>query len=142
MRRFLYDTLVFVYAVGKDHPYREPCRRVVELAAAGRVRGDASVELVQEFLHVRHRATGDRASASMEARWVAALCTLHPVELEDVRLALTLFETVDGLHARDAVHAACALNRGIDAILSADTVFDRVPGLQRIDLGDAPSALA
>jgi predicted nucleic acid-binding protein len=26
VRRFLYDTSIFVYALGSEHPYREPCR--------------------------------------------------------------------------------------------------------------------
>lgn len=141
MRRFLYDTLVFVYAVGRDHPYRDPCRRVVELASDGSLRGDGSVELVQEFAHIRYRRTGDRSGSTTDARRVAALCTLHAVELSDLRFALGLFETVDGLGPRDAVHAATALNRGIDAIVTADVAFDAVPGLERIDPADAPSLL-
>jgi hypothetical protein len=142
VRRFLYDTLVFVYAVGRPHPYRDPCRRIVELASEGSLRGEASVELVQEFLHVRYRRTGDRAAAVRESRWVAAIGTLHPVTIDDMRSALTLFETVDGLSARDAVHAATALNRGIDAIVTADTAFDGVRSLQRIDPADAARLLA
>lgn len=141
MRRFLYDTLVFVYALGREHPYRDPCRGIVELASAGELGGEASVELVHEFAHVRHRRTGDRSTSAEEARWVGMLCTLHPVELPDLRFALGLFETVDGLGPRDAIHAATALNRGIDAIVTADTAFDAVPGLERIDPRDAPSAL-
>jgi uncharacterized protein len=38
---------------------------------------------------------------------------------------------------RDAIFAAQALNRGIDAILSPDRGFDSIPGLERIDPADA-----
>jgi predicted nucleic acid-binding protein len=45
------------------------------------------------------------------------------------------------LAVRDAIFAATALNRGIDAILSPDQDFDDIPGVQRIDPADA-TALA
>lgn len=38
---------------------------------------------------------------------------------------------------RDAIFAAQALNRGIDAILSPDQDFDGIVGLERIDPTDA-----
>lgn len=49
---------------------------------------------------------------------------------------LVLFETNSRLDARDAVFAAVALNRGIDAILATDRAFDEVRGLERIDPAD------
>lgn len=42
MRRFLYDTNVFVYALGGPSPYRDACRVIVEDAAGGRLDGEAS----------------------------------------------------------------------------------------------------
>jgi predicted nucleic acid-binding protein len=66
----------------------------------------------------------------------AGLCKLHPVEPEDVRRGIDLFETQPGLDARDAVFAALAINRGIDAILATDRAFDEVAGLERIDPAD------
>lgn len=141
MRRFLYDTAVFVYAIGADHEYREPCRQLVALAGDGVIVGDASVELLQELVHVRARRTGDRAGSVRLARRVASLCRLQSVEPEDLTMALRLFETHEALGARDAVHAATALNRGIDAIVSPDRDFDGVPGLERIDPAEAVTVL-
>jgi hypothetical protein len=40
------------------------------------------------------------------------------------------------LDARDAVFAALALNRGIDAILTTDRAFDGIADLERIDPTD------
>jgi predicted nucleic acid-binding protein len=48
VRRFLYDTSVFVYALGRDDPYKEPCREIVRRAATGELQGEASVDLLQE----------------------------------------------------------------------------------------------
>jgi len=136
MRRFLFDTNVFVYALGGPSSYREPCRAIVGHAAAGRVRGEASADLVQEFVHQRMRQIGDRELAVAAARHVATLCHLHDVKASDVTLALWLFETHERVTARDATFAAVALNRGLDAILSADRDFDEIPGIERIDPRD------
>jgi len=48
VRRFLYETGVFVYALGGPHRYREPCVRLVGLAWTGDLRGEAGTDLVQE----------------------------------------------------------------------------------------------
>jgi uncharacterized protein len=136
MRRFLYDTAVFSYALGGDHRYREPCREIVRKATAGELQGEASADLLQELAHQRLRRTGDRAGAVAVTRNVAKLVWLHPLEPDDVRRGLDLFETHLQLDARDAVFAALALNREIDAILATDRAFDDVDGLERIDPAD------
>ncbi len=136
MRRFLYDTAIFVYALGGEHPYREPCREIVRQAAAGDLQGEASGELLQEFLHQRARRTGNRREAAEAARNVAKLAWWHPVEPNDVQRGIDLFETHPGLDARDAVFAALAINRGIDAILTTDRAFDGIDDLERIDPAD------
>jgi predicted nucleic acid-binding protein len=144
VRRFLYDTSVFVYALGMEHPYREPCRRVLERAGAQELRGEASADLLQELAHQRFRRTRDRAQAAEAGRMAASLCKLHPLEPEDVRRGIDLFETHESLGPRDAVFAALAINRGIDAILATDGAFDEVAGVERIDPADerAVAALA
>ena len=136
MRRFLYDTSIFVYALGAEHPYREPCREIVRKAAAGDLQGEASADLLQELTHQRARRTGDRLGAAKAARNVAALAWWHPVEPNDVQRGIDLFEMHKELNARDAVFAALAINRGIDAILATDRAFDEIDGLERIDPAD------
>ncbi|HEY8809300.1 MAG TPA: type II toxin-antitoxin system VapC family toxin [Solirubrobacterales bacterium] len=136
MRRFLYDTSIFVYALGGEHPYRETCREIVRRAAADDLQGEASADLPQELTHQRARRTGDRLGAAKAARSVAALAWWHPVEPNDVQRGIDLFERHNELNARDAVFAALAINRGIDAILTTDQAFDEVDGLERIDPAD------
>jgi predicted nucleic acid-binding protein len=136
VRRFLYDTSIFVYALGGAHPYKEPCRDIVRRAAAGELQGEASADLLQELAHQRMRRTGDRRGAAKTVRNVAKLVWWHPLEPDDVQRGIDLFETHPDLDARDAVFAALALNRGIDAILATDRAFDEVGGLERIDPTD------
>jgi predicted nucleic acid-binding protein len=73
VRRFLYDTAIFSYALGGEHHYREPCREIVRMAAAGDLQGEASVDLLQELAHQRLRRTGDRAGAGAASRNIAKL---------------------------------------------------------------------
>jgi predicted nucleic acid-binding protein len=133
VRRFLYDTSIFVYALGGEHTYREPCREIVRRAAVGDFQGEASADLLQELVHQRVRRTGDRSGAAEAARNVAKLAWWHPVEPNDVQRGIDLFETYPALDARDAVFAGLAINRGIDAILSTDRAFDGIDALERID---------
>jgi uncharacterized protein len=123
--------------VGDDHPHREPCRAVLELAQTGRLVGHASPDLLQEFLHQRARRTGDRAGASALTRAVARLCRFDDLTEADALRALDLFERHQRLSARDAVFGAFALNRGIHTILSVDADLDGIEGLTRIDPSDA-----
>ncbi len=92
----------------------------------------------RRLLHQRLRRTGDRPGAVAATRDVAKLVWLHPLEPADVQRGIDLFETHPNLDARDAVFAALALNRGIDAILSTDRAFDDVDGLERVDPADVP----
>lgn len=133
MTRFLVDSNVFLYALGAEHRYREPCRRLVALADEGRLRPEASVELVQEVLWVRSRRLGDRRQAASDASDVGALCVLHAFEAIDLDEALRLFAAHPALSPRDAVHAATAIGHGIGLIVSADRHLDGIDGLRRVD---------
>ena len=109
----------------------------MERAQAGRLVGEASPDLLQEFLHQRARRTGDRAGAAALTRDVARLCRFDDLSELDALRALELFDRHERLSARDAVFAAFALNRGIDTILSVDTDLDGIEGLTRVDPGDS-----
>lgn len=133
MTRYVVDTNVFVYARGLDHPYREPCRRLVDGARQGRLRLDASVELVQEFSHLLLRRGVDRDEAVEEAAQVQAQCRIHPFDDQVLALALGMVRHYPRLGVRDAVHAATAMAVGVPQLLSADRVFDMVAEVERID---------
>jgi predicted nucleic acid-binding protein len=141
VRRFLFDTGVFVYALGGEHRYREPCRAILLEMRGGHLAGEASIELIHEFAHVRCRREVTRADAVGSARDVADMGPLHSVGPQDIERALGLWCEHERLDMRDAIFAAQALNREIDAILSPDKDFDGIPGLERIDPAD-PDAVA
>lgn len=129
----LLDTAIFVYAAGRAHPYQQACRSIVGRLGNGTLRGSASVALIQEYVHVRSRRGGARASAVAEAAEIAGLVELHPFGTSDLPTLLALLGAHPRLSAQDAVHGAAAINNGIGAILSTDRAFDDVAGLERVD---------
>jgi predicted nucleic acid-binding protein len=140
-RRFLFDTGVFVYALGTPHHYRDPCRLILREVQDSRLAAEASVELIHEFAYVRLRQVGSRADAVRSAHTIRRSLSLHVVEPYDMERALDLWSEHERLDVRDAIFAAQALNRDIDAILSPDRDFDEISGLERIDPADT-SAVA
>jgi uncharacterized protein len=138
---YLVDTNVFLYARGRDHPYREPCRGVLRAAQHGLLALEGSVELVQEFAHVLLRRGHDRRMALEEAAEVRAQCVLHDFDDEVLVGALRLLHRHAELGVRDAIHAATAVHVGLDRIVSVDAAFDAVTEVRRVDPGDLATRL-
>ena len=114
------DTNVFMYAVGRDHPLKEEARSFFEAATADRSPLCTSAEVLQELLHaylpVGRLETHDAAVRLLESMVV----DVWPVEREDVRLARDLIGKHPALGARDLLHLACCVRRGIARIKSFD----------------------
>lgn len=129
---------MFLYAAGREHPLREPCRRVLERVAEGTLPANTNVEVVQELLYVLWR----RGFADEGIRLARSVVGLFPEMIaltrEDLLRAMERIEERSELTPRDAIHVAAMERHGIETLVSADTHFDGVEGLRRID----PSALA
>ncbi len=126
------DTTVLVYATGAEHPLRTPCRRLLDAVADDAVTVTTTVEVIQEFTHVRARR-GTRADATALA--VAAadlLAPLLPVPESALRDGLALYAASSRVGAFDAVLATAALAGGADALVSADNAFAEVTGLRHV----------
>jgi uncharacterized protein len=128
----LLDTTVLSYAVGAEHPLREPCRQLLRAHGDGRIEAATTIEVVQEFLHVRARRRS-RADAVALARHYSAALPLLVTRAEDLELGLSLFERHPALGAFDAVLAAVGLNAGVEALVSADRAFGAVANLHWVD---------
>lgn len=128
------DTNILSYALGDDHPLRDHCRRLLQAHRDGRVEATTTVEVLQEFTHVRARRRS-RADAARSARAYAAAFTLLHTAPEDLELGLQLFEQHRRLGAFDAVLAAVALNHRAEALVSADRAFGEVVGLRLVEPG-------
>ncbi len=61
--------------------------------------------------------------------------TVFSVTLADTDLAKRILLSTPGLSARDAVHAGVMLNREVSWLATFDRGFDRVEGVNRVELG-------
>ena len=128
------DANVPIYASGRESPYKEPCVRVLMMAAERPMSFVTDAEVLQELLH-RYLAS---------ERWALGREVLHsfkelmrdriePVYAEDVDLAARLADSHPVVSARDLVHAAVMRRLGVPLIISSDADFDRLPGMTRLD---------
>ena len=128
------DANVPIYAAGGGHPYKEPCSRILRMAAEEPQSFVTDSEVLQELMH-RYLASG-RWALGREVLWAFAEAMngrIEPVHAEDVLSASELAVRHPGVSARDLVHAAVMQRLGVGHIISADTDFDRLEGVDRLD---------
>jgi len=127
----LLDTTILVYALGDEHRLRDPSRALLELIRDGVVRASTTVEVIQEFCHVRARRRPPAEAAARARDFAKGLAPLLRVEESELLLGLDLFAASPQLSPFDAVLAATALHRGL-ALASADRAFAEVSGLSHL----------
>ena len=126
------DTTVLVYAVGADHPLREPCRQLIRAIADGTVLATTTVEVIQEFTYVRARRRDRKDAAALARDYIELLSPLLIVEETDLREGLRLYEEKSGFGAFDAILAAAAHAAGADALVSGGNGFADITAIQHV----------
>jgi predicted nucleic acid-binding protein len=129
------DTSVLAYAAGWEHPLREPCVRLFDAIAGGRLAATTSPAVIQEFLHVHARRRTRAEAAARAENYRDVLAPLLNPEETQVDVALELFRAHPALDAFDAFLAAAAIESGARALVSADSAFAGVSGLRHVDPG-------
>ena len=126
------DSNVPMYLVGAEHPNKRLARTRLEHAIVENEPLVTDAEVLQELLH-RYTAIGRRDAIG--PAWDALLGVVdvvHGIDQEDVTRARRLVASTASISARDAVHLAVMHRRGITRILSFDTGFDGIVGIERI----------
>jgi uncharacterized protein len=131
----LLDTTILVYAIGSEHPAREPSRRLVEAIANSSVAATTTVEVIQEFVHVSSRRRSRTTAIEHARKYVTGLAPLLAAGQRELEHGLRLYERHERLGAFDAVLAATALAHDVDALVSVDHSFAAVPRLRHIAPG-------
>ena len=128
------DANVPIYAAGREHPYKEPCARILRVLADDPQPFVTNSEVLQEIMH-RYLASGRWSLGREVVRAFAEAMRgrVEPVQGEDVILATELADRHPGVSARDLVHAAVMQRLGVSRVISADTDFDRLEGIERLD---------
>ena len=128
------DANVPIYASGREHSNKEPCARVLMMAAEHPGSFVTDVEVLQELIH-RYLASGRWVLGREVLQGFAEVMhdRIEPVYVEDIHLAAWMADRRPGISARDLVHAAVMQRLGADSIVSSDTDFDHMPEVTRLD---------
>lgn len=141
MSRLFLDANVPTYAVGRDHPLKEPCKEIVSLAARYPHAFFTNAEVLQEMMH-RYLSSGRFADGKQAVLDFSVVMrgSIEAVTAADMERALELADRYatrpgSGLAARDVLHAAVMLRTGSKKIVSADRDFDELTpeGIERLD---------
>lgn len=124
------DTNVFVYAVGRPHPLREPARALLREHLEARTPLATSAEVLQELMHV-YLPVGRMETLDAALSLAHDLTTILPVDDSDARTARDLVANHPGLGARDLLHLAICARHGASGILSFDRALVAAFGAPR-----------
>jgi hypothetical protein len=123
-----------MYTVGTAHPLKAPSIKVLRLVQEYPGLFITSAEVLQEIVHrylairawPRGRGVFQQFARLMRGR-------IEPIYERDVREAARLADAHPDSSARDLLHAAVMDRLGARRIVSTDTDFDYLPGLERLD---------
>jgi predicted nucleic acid-binding protein len=127
------DTCVQIYAAGEDHPYREPCARIVLAVADGEIEAATDAEVIQEIAYRFHAIRRRAEGLKLAETFLSVMGTVLPVTCREISRSLQLQRSYAFLSPRDAVHVAVMEGAGLKQIVTADRHFDRVREVQRVD---------
>ena len=115
------DTNVFMYAVGRDHPLKEPARAFFRDAfRENSPRLCTSAEVLQELLHAYLPVGRLETLAAAFELVESAIDEIWSVEPDDVQFARESIEQFPELGARDLLHLASCRRRGITRVQTYD----------------------
>jgi predicted nucleic acid-binding protein len=121
-----------MYLVGAAHPHKVDARRLLEESISAGERLVTSAEVMQEMLH-RYVAIGrrDAIQPALDAL-LGVVDEVLPIERSDVERAKQVLDGHPALSARDALHVAVMKRWEVGRVMSFDTGFDGIPGIERI----------
>jgi len=127
------DANIPMYAAGREHAHREPSLQFLEAVRQGEIEACTSTEVLQEILYRYWALRRIDVAREVYDLFVSICPIVFEITLSDTNRAVDLMEQHE-LSARDAIHAAVMLNRGIELIATFDADFERVPGIRRFTL--------
>ena len=130
----LIDANIPIYAMGRAHALKAPALHILDLAANFPASFLTDAEVLQELVH-RSLALKQWSQTRPYFFEFAILMNgrVESMTAEDVEHAAVLADGYSFLSARDLVHLAVMQRVGCTRIATADSAFDRVDGIERLD---------
>jgi uncharacterized protein len=126
------DATVLVYAKGEDHRLRDPCRELIAAIAERGLAATTTVEVIQEFVHVRARRRGPLDATALGRDYADLLSPLLILTAAHLREGLSLIERTERLGVFDAVLGAASASVGASALVSADAAFAELTDVRHV----------
>ena|SRR3989338_585566 len=133
MKPVFIDTNIFIYASGDPHPHKNPSKHILERIAGNKIKAATNTEVLQEILH-RYSAIKDmERGLAIFDDCLKIIPLILPVTKQDILKAREILQEYPEVNARDAIHTAVMLNRGIKTIYSYDRHYDQIKEIQRTE---------
>ena len=131
---FFVDANIIIYSA-VICPQRQISLQVLQAIAEGEAGGRTSTSVLEEVWYIELSGkAGNLAGLTQHA--YSLFSPLLPVTDQAFSLALSLAAPT-ALGTNDRLHVGTCLSNGIGIILSADTTFDGIKGVRRVDPLDA-----
>lgn len=129
----LVDTNIIMYAVGKPHALKGPCKNVLQKVVHGLISANIDVEVLQELLYV-YDSRGERKKGLNMVKENLILFP-HPFAIgkNEIVKARDLMTKYRALTTRDAIHCAVVINSNLEGMISTDKDFDIVKEINRFN---------
>ena len=128
----LIDSNIPMYLVGESQSHKKEAQRLLEKYILLEERLVTDAEVLQEILHRYHAIYRTDAIQPAFDALLGVVDEVFPVTIEAVERAKTILLGKKGISSRDALHVAFMEQHQITQILTFDTGFDGIPGIQRI----------
>ena len=129
----LIDTNIIMYAVGKTHILKEPCKEFLHKVVNNEISANIDVEVLQELLYV-YDSRGERKRG---LRIISEMMVLFPnpfaIRMNEIIKAKDLMTKYSTLTTRDAIHCAVTINLNLEGIISTDKGLDVVKDIHRLN---------
>lgn len=126
------DSNIPMYLIGAPHRHKLDARRLVEQCVVAGERLVTDAEVFQEMLH-RYTTICRRDAIDPGFDLLRGIVDeVFGIELADVDRARTLLSQGERLSARDALHVAVMERNDVHRIMSFDSGYDAIPGVERL----------
>ena len=133
------DANIPIYAAGSEHRYKDPCAGIILAIANNPAHFMTDAQVLQEVMHHYRRTNRWMIGREILRRFETLLQgRIESTQADDVGQAASMADEGNQASSRDLVHASVMRRCGTNLCISADTDFDRIPGVRRLD----PSELA
>lgn len=124
------DTNILMYAVGSEHPLKQPSLNILKKISDGDIMAVTDTEVFQE---VAYRYWSQRKwpiAVQVLADYQLLFHEIYSVEKEHLELYYELLSKHAFLSPRDAIHAAVMQAHEVELIYTVDRAFKKLPFLE------------